>query len=297
MDQQTPFLLLNLELADPATAIESISAALRWRDASDARQLMLNILVRDSTSLAELATVVRHVDATAARHRDRCGLRIYCMFTESIEGAIHQLAEADTRVPRIEVIRIVDQPLEVPCLTQLSREARSAEAARLTFWAYLELSSTRELAQLAGLINNGAGSPLDQVEFRRFPVVEVPGQFSLDDAESIARFWSQHPQVQDAATRSLHGRVRAFFRLFEIARLAHLGVVLPPLSGDTGADDYRDLPAFSEWLRRSGLMTAEPRLESVILEHDVDLLADSHECQSPVFSFAGITPHAEATRS
>lgn len=293
-----PHRVLTLELADPATALaarEQISSALLWRDACDARQLVVNILVRQRAGLAELENVVRHVDATAARHRDRSTLRIYCSFPESIERLVDQLADVDTRAPRIEVIRVVARPLERGRLAQLMREATSAEASRLVFWAYLELSSTRELAQLAHLMGEQALGPLDQAAFRRFPIVEIPGLFSPDDAEPIAQFWSQHPQLQEAATRSLQGRVSTFFRLFEIARLARVGVELPPITSD--ADGDRCLSTFRAWLARSSLLTTEPHIESVILEHDVDLLADSHECQSPVFTFAGVSTYVEAARS
>lgn len=292
--------VVTIELAEPETTIAAraqISSALRWRDACDARELVVNMLVRHARGLAEVERIVRHVDAITAPHRDRPTLRVYCILAESIERLVGQLAEADTRTPRIEVIRVLDRPLEPERLAQLVRESTSAESSRLLFWTYLELSSTRELALLAELIRDqGLGLP-DQPAFRRFPIVEVPGAFSINDAEPIAEFWTQHPQLQEAATRSLHGRVDAFFRLFELARLAQVGVELPPISGRGGPDDYRCLSAFRKWVDRSGLLTAEPHTANTVLEHDVDLLADSHECQSPVFSFATVSTYVDAVGS
>ncbi len=292
--------VLTLELADPATTIAAraqISLALRWRDGCDARQLVVNVLVRHAEGLAEVEPVVRHVDATAAPHRDRPTLRVYCVFPESIERLVCQLADADTRTPRIEVIRVLDRPLEPKRLAQLMREATSAESHRLLFWAYLELSSTRELAQVADVIDDQALGLPDQPTFRRFPVVEVPGPFSPDDAEPIADFWSRHPQLQEAATRSLHGRVDTFFRFFELARLARVGVELPPIPSDGDPNGYRYLSAFRKWLDHSGLLTREPRTANTVLEHDLDLLSDSHECQSPVFAFAGVSTYVDAAGS
>ncbi len=271
-----------------------MSSALFWRDACDARQLVVNVLVRHLGGLAELESVVRHVDATAARHRDRCTIRVYCSFPESIESLVGQLADVDTRAPRIEVIRVLDRPLENRRLTQLMREAALAESSRLLFWAYIELSSTRELAPLADLLAGQAGEPLGRVAFRRFPIVEISGPFSTDDADPIAHCWLRHPQLQEAATRSLHGRVSTFFWLFERARLASVGVELPPAASESEPCDYQRLTEFRAWLADSDLLTSEPRIESVVLEHDVDLLADSHECQSPVFTFAGVSTHVEA---
>ena len=295
-----PHRVLTLDLAVPATTVTAhaqIASAVLWRDACDARQLAVNILVRHLAGLAELEDIVEHVDTTAARHRDRSTIRVYCSFAESIEHVIGQLADIDTRAPRIEFIRVLDCPLERGRLAQLAREAASAESSRLLFWTYLELSSTRELVQLAALMDDQARGPLDQASFRRFPIVEIPGPFNTDDAEPIAQFWSRQPQLQEAATRSLNGRVSTFFQLFEIARLARVGVELPPISSDAGPEDYRCLSAFRKWLASSNLLTAEPRIENVVLEHDVDLLADSHECQSPVFTFAGVSAYVEAARS
>jgi hypothetical protein len=292
--------IVTLELAEPETTIAArakISSALRWRDACDARQLVVNMLVRHAQGLAEVGRIVQHVDAIAASHRDRPTLRVYCILAESIECLVGQLAEADTRTPRIEVIRVLDRPLEPQRLAQLIRESTSAESSQLLFWTYLELSSTRELAQLSNLMcDQGLGLP-DQPAFRRFPIVEVPGAFSINDAEPIAEFWTQHPRLQEAATRSLHGRVDAFFRLFELARLAQVGVELPPISGHGSPNDDRCLSAFRKWVDRSGLLTTEPHMANAVLEHDVDLLADSHECQSPVFSFAAVSTYVDAVRS
>jgi hypothetical protein len=300
IDRQNPHRVVAVELADPSTtpaAKARVSSVLRWRDACDARQLIVNMLVRHADGLAEVEHVVRHIDATAAPHRDRPTLRVYCIFPQSIERLVGELAEADARTPRIEVIRVLHRPLKPQRLAQLVREATSAESALLQFWAYLEFSSTRELAQLADLLSDQAFGPPGQPAFRRFPIVEVPGSFSINDAKPIAEFWSQHPRVQEASTRSLHGRVETFFRFFELARLARVGVELPQISSDVGLDDYRCLSAFRTWLERSGLLTTEPHLENVVLEHDVDLLADSHECQSPVFTFAGVSTHVDAVRS
>lgn len=292
--------VVTLELAGPETTIaarKQVSSALCWRDVCDARQLVVNMLVRHAGDLAEVGAIVQHVDAIAAPHRDRPTLRVYYILAESIERLVGQLAEVDTRTPRIEVVRVLDRPLEPQRFAQLMRESMSAESGRLLFWTYLELSSTRELAQLADLIcDQGLGLP-DQPAFRRFPIVEVPGSFSISDAEPIAEFWEQYPQLQEATIRSLHGRVETFFRLFELARLYQVGVELPPISGHGGPDDYRCLSAFRKWVDRSDLLITEPHVASGILKHDVDLLADSHECQSPVFSFAALPTYDDAARS
>lgn len=292
--------VIAVELADTSmtvTAKAMVSSALHWRDACDARQLVVNMLVRHSDGLAEVEHVVRHVDATAASHRDRPILRVYCILPQGIERLLGQLAPADTQTPRIEVIRVLDHPLQPQRLAQLIDEAASAESARLQFWSYLELSSTHELAQLAGLLNDQTFGPHGQPAFRRFPIIEVPGLFGINDAEPIAEFWSQHPRVQEASTRSLHGRVETFFRFFELARLARVGVELSDMSSEVRHDGYQSLTAFCAWLDHSSLLTTEPYLENAVLDHDVDLLADSHECQSPVFTFAGVSRHVDALRS
>jgi hypothetical protein len=173
----------------------------------------------------------------------------------------------------------------------------AAEAALLQFWAYLELPSTSELAPLAQFLSDQAIASPGQPLFRRFPIVEVPGSFTTDDAAPIAGFWSEHPPAQEATTRSLHGRVETFFRFFELARLAHLGVDLSPVTSELEPDDQRALSAFRTWLDNRGLLTSEPRVRTSVLEHDVDLLADSHECQSPVFAFAAVATDAAGLRT
>lgn len=292
---------IAVELAGPSTttaATAQISSALEWRDANDARQLMVTVLVHHESGLPEVEHVVRHLDAIAAPHRDRPTLRVYCLLPSNIEHLIGQLAKADTQTPRIEVIRVLAQPLQPPRLAQLMREAASAESSLLQIWSYLELSSVDELVQLSDLLSERALDPTGQPAFRRFPVVEVPGSFTIDDADPIVDFWYRHPQVQTASIRSLHGRVQKFFRLFEFARLAHLGARLPHMVADHAELGDRDhLPAFDAWLRRRNLLTSEPYSPNAILEHDVDLLADSHECQSPVFAFAALPRQLDAVRS
>jgi hypothetical protein len=217
------------------------------------------------------------------------------MLSESIAPLVDRLAAADAKTPRLEVIRVLARPLERPRLAQLSREAASAESAQLLFRAYLQLSSTRELAQVAELLTDQAPDPPHRPTFRRFPVVEVPGTLSAGDWAPIAELWSQHPRLQEASTRSLRGRIETFFRLFELVRLGRVGIQLSLSSHDVGRDDG-ELSAFRAWLDRSGLLAAEPHVESAILEHDVDLLADSHECQSPVFTFASASTRRPPSR-
>ncbi|GIH02854.1 hypothetical protein Rhe02_09210 [Rhizocola hellebori] len=256
------------------------------------------MLVQHEAGLPEVEHLVRHVDTIAAPHRDRPTLRVYCLLPSNIEHLIGQLAKADMQTPRIEVIRVLTQPLQPPRLAQLMGEAASAETSLLQIWSYLELSSVAELAQLSDLLKERAVDSAGQPAFRRFPVVEVPGSFSINDADPIADFWYQHPQVQTASSRSLHGRLETFFRLFELARLAHILAGLPHVAADDAElGDREHLPAFEDWLRRRELLTTEPYLQNAILEHDVDLLADSHECQSPVFTFAALPRHLDAVRS
>jgi hypothetical protein len=270
---------LSIELVGPEStpaAAAKLSSSVRWRDESDARTLVVNVLVRHAAAVREVRHLVQQVDATAATHRDRPILRVYCLPRDDLHQLIAVLAETDTRTPRIEVVRVLDHPLEPRRLAQLTREAAAAEDALLQFWAYLALPSASELVELAGLLRD------DHRMFRRFPIVEVPGPFTMADADPIAAFWRRYPQMQQASARSLNGRVATFFELFEYARLTRLGLML--------AHDVDDglSSAYHRWLDGNNLLATEPRLDTGVLEHDVDLLSDSHECQSPVFAFAGI---------
>lgn len=69
------------------------------------------------------------------------------------------------------------------------------------------------------------------------------------------------------------------------------------ISDHGGPDDYRCLSAFRTWVDRSSLLTTEPQVANAILEHDIDLLSDSHECQSPVFSFATVSTYVDNARA
>lgn len=264
------------------TVDREIASAMSWMDAHDGRRLRIELLIRSGLPLTKLQHFLRGLDAGVAAHRDRPLVRAYLVGDEPTNHMLGELADLDTRAPRIEVVRVLNATSDPSWLTQLAREAATAESSMLLFWPYIRVRRPRELAILADrLVPHTPGQA--GACFRRFPVVELPGRLALEDALPIARFWRRHPDTQASSVRSLGGRIATFFRLYESARLTRLG--LDPSSISLPVDTSV-LTGFSAAIEPSGVLRDEPRTTSAVLEHDVDLLSDSHECQSPVFAFA-----------
>jgi hypothetical protein len=144
------------------------------------------------------------------------------------------------------------------------------------------------------------GEPADKALLEKFPVIEVPFMTGGDEptrlADCVALLWSQWPQLNDAVNLSRGGYMKHFYALKE---LWHLGKITRQPSIDKDLDElrtsyrageaieariatfdgvflerYASLHHYSEWRHRS---------ENVVLEFDLDSIADTYECQSPVF--------------
>lgn len=144
------------------------------------------------------------------------------------------------------------------------------------------------------------GEPEDRALLEKFPVIEIPFMAGGDEptplADCVALLWSQWPQLNDAVNLSRGGYMKHFYALKE---LWHLGKITRQPSIDTDLAElrasyraaapteariaafdgvflerYASLHHYNEWRHRN---------ENVVLEFDLDSIADTYECQSPVF--------------
>ncbi|QDE91361.1 hypothetical protein BHS06_21580 [Myxococcus xanthus] len=144
-------------------------------------------------------------------------------------------------------------------------------------------------------------SPEDRALLSRFPVIEVPFTAGGDDsaqlANALAELWSRWPQLNDSVNLSRGGFVKHFYALKELWHLARIMNQEQSVEADiaklrTGygveaaveariaafdqafLERYASLGQYNEWRHSSN---------SVVLEFDLDSIADTYECQSPVF--------------
>jgi hypothetical protein len=133
-----------------------------------------------------------------------------------------------------------------------------------------------------------------------FPQIEIPFTASAGDpdrlVEAVADLWTRWPQLNDAVNVSRGGYIKHFYALKElwhltqVMRQASVEDDLAALRASYGADEatMREIERFD----RSFLASQASfdsynrwryRNDNVVLEFDLDSIADTYECQSPVF--------------
>jgi hypothetical protein len=144
-------------------------------------------------------------------------------------------------------------------------------------------------------------SPEDRALLSRFPVIEVPFTAGGDDpaqlASTVAELWSRWPQLNDSVNLSRGGYMKHFYALKELWHLARIMHQEQSVEADVAKlragygveaaveariaafdrvflERYASLGRYNQWRHSSN---------SVVLEFDLDSIADTYECQSPVF--------------
>lgn len=152
------------------------------------------------------------------------------------------------------------------------------------------------LDQLATLKDDNYGNDL----LTNFPVIELPFACTIQDPirliESVARIWSKWPQLNESINASRDGYIKHFYALKEhwylaeilgraldradLARLRSFYNVDAVTQCHIAAFDeafltrYASLAQYNQWRYQRN---------KVVLAFDVDSIADTLECQSPVF--------------
>lgn len=196
----------------------------------------------------------------------------------------------DTRLPRLSVCPVVPTA-STAALREHVRMLGDDVAGRILDirLAYLP-GSIGELDRLAGSLQTAREWPM----VTGFPVVELNFAAAGDGASieaAVARFVEAHPGAVESINMSTGGYLRRLYQLREAWYLGHitgrpLRVGPPdPCHGAADPDRVRDFDAAfhdrhatAEWYN-----SARHKQASVILEFDLDSIADTYECQSPVF--------------
>lgn len=142
--------------------------------------------------------------------------------------------------------------------------------------------------------------PEGRAALDKFPVIEVPFTASFNApaqlAGAIATLWTEWPQLNESSNSSRGGYIKHFYGLKELWYLAQ--ITRQPSSDDDAAKlrssygldeaalarlaafdrvflhEFVNMGRYNQWRHRSN---------SVVLEFDLDSIADTYECQSPVF--------------
>jgi hypothetical protein len=224
------------------------------------------------------------------------------MSGEVTDGFIDFIEELDCRLPRITLMpHFPDRPgfagLADRMVTTVARLKRHIVDWRLSITVESPHESLGVLQDELDRLERDAGT---SGVLRPFPLLEIPFGAASTDAvrleEHVAELWSRWPQLNDAVNGSRGGYVKHFYSLKE---LWHLGQVMrqTDISGDLarlrtsyGLDggELDRLERFDRaFLDRHASFDLSPRWryknDNVVLEFDLDSIADTYECQSPVF--------------
>lgn len=281
----------------PDRSRTAVDDAIRWFNAFEFRQLTLHFVATHDDDLDEYwrgaLALVDHARTTKAPEKSDPHV-CFAVPADRLTGdALDAIEPIDTRVPRILLLAECaagdgrDFRADVERLASTLRERPLAR--RLLLTAHSAAGVDRLHARIAEL--RAAPDALAGFALGAFPVVEVPLSCADDEPEPLAaaiqRLWCACPELNESVALSPGGLLKHFFTVRE---QWYLGEVLNGSAPSNGRTDAPGDPALARFERavRAGLnhddyqrMTEEKK--SAVLEHDVDLLSDSHECQSPVF--------------
>lgn len=204
-----------------------------------------------------------------------------------------RLEQLDTRLPRLSVCPIL--PASKAAILGHLETLSSALAARLLDLRLAFLpESVDALACVRQILGEAGESPALGRLFANFPIVELSfaakedGE-SLEDA--VAHFWERHPRVVESINSSVGGYIRRLYELKEGWHLSHITgrKLRGPVTGESADGErtarLRDFDAafYARHASPSWYANSRHKKASTILEFDLDSIADTYECQSPVF--------------
>lgn len=201
-----------------------------------------------------------------------------------------RLEQLDVRLPRLSVCPIVPASSERALRAHVEALAGVLAGRLLEVRLAFLLESVDELARVADALPALDATPL----LASFPIVEL-GYAARGGGEAIeaavAAFHEAFPRVVESINMSTGGFVRRFYELKEAWYLSHItGRELRRRPAEATlpaevSERIRDFDAAFQRNHASAAWYARSRHKkaSVILEFDLDSIADTYECQSPVF--------------
>ncbi|WNG44093.1 hypothetical protein F0U60_08260 [Archangium minus] len=213
------------------------------------------------------------------------------------------LTRLDCRLPRLTLLPHLTDREDFSTLADTLRSTASLLRGYIIDFRFCITAERlpQTLPALLTELSKLSERPEDRALLTRFPVIEVPFTEGGDDpallANSLAELWSRWPQLNDSVNLSRGGYVKHFYALKELwhlARIMHqeqsVEADIAKLRASYGVEAaveariaafdraflerYASLGRYNEWRHSNN---------SVVLEFDLDSIADTYECQSPVF--------------
>lgn len=218
------------------------------------------------------------------------------------DGLVDFLEELDCRLPRLAILPHYSDADDFAGLSG-AMEA-TAEVLRNHIidsrFAITVERPLKSLDRMSDELSRLSGDPLTEKILKPFPQIEIPFTASADDPDrlvaAVADLWTRWPQLNDAVKVSRGGYAKHFYALKELWHLAQVMRQesveddLAALRASYGADEattqaiarfdrsflasQASFDSYNRWRYRN---------DNVVLEFDLDSIADTYECQSPVF--------------
>jgi anaerobic magnesium-protoporphyrin IX monomethyl ester cyclase len=220
-----------------------------------------------------------------------------------------RLEKLDTRLPRLSVCPVVATCAttvmpNIPNIPDIHDQLRSLSevlAGRLLDCRLAFLPDDADgVACVSRILEEVEGVPALRALFANFPLVEVgfatAGSSERDEPgaqleAAVAALWERYPRLVESINASVGGYVRRFYYLKEAWHLSHITGRARREPASIGGSDEQAAARVAEFDAAFYATHASPawyascrhKKASSILEFDLDSIADTYECQSPVF--------------
>jgi hypothetical protein len=279
----------------PEDAVEArVAQDLHWYNTTPYAHLTVAVFV--PAGPAGEALIGRLVAAFRAGKADQKGdpqLRFY-LEPGFGRGILDRLEELDVRLPRLQVCPAIRSGEPAVVLGSLQALSRAFGKRLLDCRVAFMPARAEDLPGVAAALERALAEPALARLLAAFPVVEL-GFEAADPGETIeaavADLWAAHPRLVESVNAGVSGYVRRFYALKEAWHLARItGRPMREPGGEDAVGEaaaarirafdraFLDTHASLDWYARS-----RHRAASAILEFDLDSIADTYECQSPVF--------------
>lgn len=280
---------------------QSITELIAWYNAAHAAHLRV-IFWLEADQLAELEQIVWAImRIRMEKDRQRCDPNFHIVTAAVLSpGSTDLVAGLDNRLPRLTVSpygftsEALADPQGFLKPFELMRKGRILDMQPL-FHSRRPEADIRPFIDALQKADRRRGSLLAQT-----PSIEVPFDARVDSGETlcglVAQLWEAFPDLTRTLGLFGDGYVKHFYQLKELWYLSQLTgsaigeTDLAPLHAEAQAaganmsilgafethflEHYASLENYARWRTQS---------KSVVLEFDLDSIADTHECQSPVF--------------
>lgn len=266
-----------------------LKKAIKWYNAAPGRLLSISIITLDSEELTlRIISAIKKYSETKKLHQLTAPkINVYTPTGIALNDRfLMHISSIDTHSPRIELISIhkdiyaFKDPLHV-----IKKITSDCAALNISITHYFEASSPKSLC-----LSTSFASRLRRPDTTRTPVIELPLSDKFTPAAAtlaifdlVATLWNTEASVH----LSLGGLVKSFLLAKEFHTLRTLGISTKILEPRL-PKEYSEI--FEMILLRHILPNTMPPILSTVMRNDVDILADSHECQSPFFLSSAIGP-------